>query len=202
MRDGIAPPRGRSALGTEDGAAGKQLLLRPDLQLVEEPLLPVYGLRLSRKQGRELAQRFVESCGLRLPATPNTVDGSAALGVAWVEPNAWLLLGAGMPAALNGVQPPAGLYLTELSARFCVLRVSGTSAARLLASSLSLDLSDQSFPEGCCARARFAELGGVYLQRIGGGYRIAIDVGLGPCLAEWLGDAARLIGAPGPGALS
>lgn len=188
--------RSRSALGTGEGAL-RQLLIRPDLQVMEEPLLPVYSLRLSRRQNPDLVERFAQGCGLPLPAAPNTVAGDAELGVAWVEPNAWLLLGARMPAVLKGLQPPAGLYLTELSARFCVLRIAGTSAARLLASSVSLDLSGQAFPDGRCARVKFAEFGGVYLQRIVIGYRIAIDAGLGHCLADWLGDAAGLIGQSG-----
>jgi len=195
MGEGSVVFKARSALGTYEGAVGRSVVYVPGLHVTEEPLLPVYSLRVSRKLGAVAAQAFATACGVPLPRQPNTCAGTAEFASAWVEPLAWLLLGRKVPIAVAEVAPPPGIYLTELGARFCSLQLSGVRAPRLLAAAMSLDLADGSFAAGSCARTRLAALGGAFLQRLTGDtdYRLLVDVGLGPIVAEWLADAAALL---------
>jgi len=98
---------------------------------------------------------------LTLPRRPGaTLKG--AVRVLCVAPGEWLIL-AHTPATeiIERLQPrlfPQGLTFTDWSDAFATFVIEGDLARTLLAKGCGLDLHPESFPDGRCARTRFAQL--------------------------------------------
>lgn len=181
-----------SALGTRPQTAPAPLADGAGVRVAEEPLLPVQSLRSARSQATDTAA-LTEWLGAATPTAANRFGGDAHLSCAWVEPRAWLLLGAA-PA------PPAAarhtLLITDLSDRHAAFRVSGGRAGELLAAALGGPAALEALRAGRCVRSKFAEEVEVFVQQFADApadYRLLFDAGLAHYAADWLCDAARLL---------
>lgn len=156
-----------------------------DVVLVEEPGLPVLRLRAARHGGVEA---LAGALGIALPGRPNTFTGDAACSCAWVEPRAWLVIGAAPGAVPDGTLPMA----IEIGDACASRRVQGTGAAALLAAGTGLDLAALRSGAGC-AHTLFAEEVVVLVQRLAGNdWRVLIDAPRAAFLDAWLRDAAAI----------
>ena len=173
-----------SSLGHAPGSAPAPVVQTEGLRVVEEPGLSVMSLRRSRIQADEAwLGTTLTALGLDVPAGPRQMSGDAQLACAQVEPHCWYLTGAEPVIDTAG----EGWLVSDLSARFCILRILGDAAADVLASGGNL----KGLNVGMTLRLPFAESVNVLLQRFADDeFRLIVDVSFGPFVAEWLTDAA------------
>ena len=157
----------------------------------------LHGLILSLKTG--LAGRVAGPLRIRLDGHefPSAVGTTSSGGVRilCVGPEEWLALGRGdhsLPERLEPYRSSHGLVVIDLSDAFIGVRVEGKEAPELLGSGCGLDLDPMSFPEGACARTRFAQIPAVIacLSRAVQ-YELLVSRSYGPWLVDWLLDARR-----------
>ncbi len=119
---------------------------------------------------------------------------TGTIRVLCLAPGEWLILAQESSAELQARLQPSlrsqGLTFTDWSDGFATFVVEGSMARTLLAKGCGLDLHPQSFPEGRCARTRFAQLP-VILQCLSTSrFEVAAARSYSSCLHEWLIDAA------------
>lgn len=154
------------------------------LRISEAPWTTVVSLRPSRKAAD--AGGIVEQLrayGLDAPIHPNNLSGTAELGCAWLEPNAWLVLSERpLPAASQTI-----LSVTDISERVCLIKLEGAAARELLAAGCDTSM----LLPGTMARVRFAGMVNLIIEcHSEGEFRLAVDVSLAQVLTGWLLQAA------------
>jgi heterotetrameric sarcosine oxidase gamma subunit len=172
-----------SPLGTVEGGSARTLVEHAEIRISEEPFLHLSSVRLSRTGDPAAIKALLP---LSLGQLPNTFSGDADHAIARYEPRAWIVI------SRQPIQLPtdvAGCLVTDLSARLACFRISGTGAAKILASSTSVAPALGGF-----VRTIFAENYAVLLQRLGEqDYRLLVDAGLAQSCADWLLDTAPQI---------
>lgn len=119
---------------------------------------------------------------------------TGAIRVLCLAPGEWLLITNTSAAELRTQLQPhllqQGLTFTDWSDAFATFVVEGSLARTLLAKGCGLDLDPKCFPEGRCARTRFAQLP-VILECLGESrFELAAARSYSNYLHEWLIDAA------------
>jgi sarcosine oxidase, subunit gamma len=133
----------------------------------------------ARREDPAFLERAAQALGVELPRKANTVASRAAVHVAWIAPDQWLVIGA----TAEG---------TDVSDAYCVIRVSGARAADLLSKSVPVDLAPAAFPALSCARTLMGSIP-VLLMRGADGFRVLVDRGLGDAAWRWLSDGVTAL---------
>lgn len=119
---------------------------------------------------------------------------TGAIRVLCLAPGEWLILSNSSAAELRAQLQPflrqQGLTFTDWSDAFATFVVEGTLARTLLAKGCGLDLHPQSFPEGRCARTRFAQLPVILECLKPSTFELTAARSYSNYLHEWLIDAA------------
>jgi heterotetrameric sarcosine oxidase gamma subunit len=141
-------------------------------------------------------RRGAEPIQLGELALPRRVGATStgAIRVLCLAPGEWLLLANESAAELREQLQPSlhtqGLTFTDWSDAFATFVVEGSMARTLLAKGCGLDLHPQSFPEGPCARTRFAQLPVILQCTSASSFELAAARSYSSYLHEWLIDAA------------
>ena len=173
--------------------------LADGVALVEQPARARFNLRLSPDDAEALtAARAV--LGGALPLTPNTAAALDGWTVLWLGPDEWLATGpaeagaartAALADALADALASRHHSLTDVSAMYTTLALSGPHARAVLMKGCRLDLHPRAFAPGGCVQTTLAKAQ-VILHRIddGSAYEITVRNSFALYLASWLVDAA------------
>lgn len=120
-----------------------------------------------------------------------TVPGP--LHVLCLAPGEWLVLAdepsAGLKAQLQPALRQQGIAFADWSDAFATFLIEGSMARTLLGKGCGLDLDREAFPQGRCARTRFAQIP-VILQCLDDSrFEISVARSYSNYLHEWLTDA-------------
>jgi sarcosine oxidase subunit gamma len=134
--------------------------------------------------------------GVEAPTAANTVIDAGDNRIYWLGPDEWLIvtpagqqekLQRKLLAALDGVFSS----VVDNSSGLTMLRVSGESAAALLATDCPFDLHPREFWPGQCAQTRIAKTGMLVTPLAdGSGFDVIIRRSFADYLLRWLQDAA------------
>jgi sarcosine oxidase subunit gamma len=118
---------------------------------------------------------------------------ASAMQVLCVAPGEWLVLTHQLSTELKAQLQPAlrqqGIAFTDWTDAFATFLVEGRLARTLLTKGCGLDLDAQAFPQGRCARTRFAQIP-VILQCLDEArFELAVARSCSDYLQEWLSDA-------------
>ena len=152
----------------------------------------ILKLRLQVHPGMALDMTLLaDRAGIALPGSPQEKTGTEK-SIYWLAPNDWLLLDPAatadaLGAALRDASAGATCAVTDVSAAWSIIDVSGEDAAAKLAEGCSLDLYPGAFPAGCYALTRLQHLP-VIIHRLdyAGKFRILADRSHTRYLRDWL----------------
>jgi len=173
------------------------------LHLAEVPFLAHLDVRLDPKS--RAAEDVAFALGLPLPLDPCTSTRTRDLGVLWLGPDEWLVVGpAGQSEDLAfrvrtalGSTPAS---VVDVSSQRTTLVVGGPRARDLLAHGCALDLHPRVFGEGRCAATALGRCPVVLVAREvrTPTFRVLVRSSFAGHLADWLLDAAvEDTGGPG-----
>lgn len=119
---------------------------------------------------------------------------SGSMDILCLAPGEWLLLAnkhsADVKAQLQLALRQQGVALADWSAGFVTFRVEGRMVRSLLAKGCGLDLDRHAFPQGRCARTRFAQIPVVLHCLDETLFDLLVAGSYSDYLQEWLNDAA------------
>ncbi|MCY4405074.1 MAG: hypothetical protein OXC15_01800 [Rhodospirillaceae bacterium] len=186
-------PAPRSALAAlADALAGARA---DGVTLADQPARVRLNLRLDPEDAEALTAAGA-ALGGSLPRTPNTaaatINGWTLL---WLGPDEWLVTGpagdgAGLEEALQARLDGHHHALTDVSAMYATLALSGPRAREVLMKGCRLDLHPRTFGPGTCIQTSLAR-GHVILHQTDDApsYEITVRNSFSAYLATWLLDA-------------
>ena len=186
-------PAPRSPL---EGLADALAEMRADgVTLADQPARVRLNLRLDPEDAEALTAAGA-ALGGSLPRTPNTaaatINGWTLL---WLGPDEWLVTGpagdgAGLEEALQARLDGHHHALTDVSAMYATLALSGPRAREVLMKGCRLDLHPRAFGPGVCVQTSLAR-GHVILHQTDDApsYEITVRNSFLAYLATWLLDA-------------
>ena len=186
-------PAPRSALA---GLADALAEMRADgVSLADQPARVRLNLRLDPEDAEALTAAGA-ALGGSLPRTPNTaaatINGWTLL---WLGPDEWLITGpaedgAGLEDALQARLDGHCHALTDVSAMYATLALTGPRAREVLMKGCRLDLHPRAFAPGACIQTSLAR-GHVILHQTDDApsYEITVRNSFSAYLATWLLDA-------------
>ena len=186
-------PEPRSPL---EGLADALAEMRADgVTLADQPARVRLNLRLDPEDAEALTAAGA-ALGGSLPRTPNTaaatINGWTLL---WLGPGEWLVTGpaedgAGLEEALQARLDGHHHALTDVSAMYATLALSGPRAREVLMKGCRLDLHPRAFGPGACIQTSMAR-GHVILHQTDDApsYEITVRNSFSVYLATWLLDA-------------
>ena len=161
----------------------------------EKPFLGYINLR-GRPDNTGFLAGILKVLGCEPPTVANTVVESGHYRIYWLGPDEWLVvtpaeqqgkLKAELLAALDGVF----CSVVDNSSGLTTIRVSGDSAAALLATDCPFDLHPREFKPGQCAQTRLAKAGMTIAPLPdGSGFELIIRRSFADYLLLWMQDAA------------
>lgn len=122
-----------------------------------------------------------------LPLHVGRVVAMTSLAVLCVGPAEWLLVGR---SEVPPLPPVADLAAVDLTHAYCSFEISGHRAAELLSKGCALDFDLRVFPEGSCARTRFARVQAVMHRIERGRFEVHAGRSYQAYLQTWLEDSA------------
>lgn len=128
------------------------------------------------------------AAGVTSAPGPASSEASANAAVLRIEPLKWWVVGA-EPEAID---PERGAIL-DLSHSRTHIRISGDRAATVLNGFISLDLREQSFPQGSVGSTGFHHIG-VTVWRSSNGYEVFAPRGYGVAIWQMLVEGAEQYG--------
>ena len=185
------PAAARSPLaGLADGLAGGEA---DGVTLAEAPARARLNLRLDPEDAAAVAA-VGAVLGTALPLVPNTAstaDGRAAL---WLGPDEWLLCapaadGAALADALGTALDGRHHSLTDVSAMYATLALSGANARTVLMKGCRLDLHARAFTPDACMQTALARAQAILHMTDDQTYEITVRNSFSVYLATWLLDA-------------
>ena len=187
------PPAPRSPLA---GIADALAAARADgVTLAERPTRARLNLRLDPEDADTLTAAGA-TLGGSLPRTPNTVattvNGKSLL---WLGPDEWLLTGpaeegAALEEALRDRLDGRHHALTDVSAMYATLALSGPLAREVLMKGCRLDLHPRAFAPGACVQTALARANVILHQTDDApSYEITVRNSFSVYVASWLLDA-------------
>ncbi|MDE0390949.1 MAG: hypothetical protein OXI57_02640 [Rhodospirillales bacterium] len=190
MAEALAPRSPLAALA--DALAAVQA---EGVTLAEQPARARLNLRLDPKDAEALTAAGAVLGG-SLPRTPNTaattVNGKTIL---WLGPDEWLVTGpaaedAALEETLRGRLEGRHHALTDVSAMYATLALSGPRAREVLMKGCRLDLHPRAFAPGACVQTALARAN-VILHQAGDvpTYEITVRNSFAHYLGTWLLDA-------------
>lgn len=102
-------------------------------------------------------------------------------------PDEWLVPGPAGQDLLAGGRP--GASITDVSAQWITLRLTGEHARDVLAQGCAIDLHPRAFPAGTSVQTRLAQAGVILTSLGDDGYRVLVRSTFAGYLADWLLDA-------------
>ena len=163
--------------------------------LVEQATRTRFNLRLDPKDADALTAAGAVLGG-SLPRTPNTaastVNGTTLL---WLGPDEWLVNGpaaegAALEDTLRGRLEGRHHALTDVSAMYATLALSGPQAREVLMKGCRLDLHPRAFKPGACVQTALARANVILHQTDDAPtYEITVRNSFAHYLATWLLDA-------------
>ena len=166
-----------------------------DAVLVERPARTKLNLRLGPEDADALTAAGA-ALGGALPLTPNTAAATArGWTVLWLGPDEWLATGpAAQGAALVEVLGTSldGKHcaLTDVSAMYATLALSGRHAREVLMKGCRLDLHPRAFAPGACVQTALARAQVILHQTDDDpSFEITVRNSFAHYLATWLLDA-------------
>ncbi len=186
-------PAPRSPLaGLADALAGAHA---DGVTLADQPARVRLNLRLDPEDAEALTAAGA-ALGGSLPRTPNTtaatINGWTLL---WLGPDEWLVSGpaedgAGLEEALQARLDGHHHALTDVSAMYATLALSGPRAREVLMKGCRIDLHPRAFAPGVCIQTSLAR-GHVILHQTDDApsYEITVRNSFSVYLATWLLDA-------------
>ena len=162
--------------------------------LVARPARARLNFRLDPEDAEALAA-VGGVLGTALPLVPNTAstaDGRTAL---WLGPDEWLLCapaaaGAALLAALGAALDGRHHALTDVSAMYATLALSGAGAREVLMKGCRLDLHARAFALGACVQTALARAQAIlHMTDDAPTYEITVRNSFSVYLATWLLDA-------------
>lgn len=187
-----APDTPRSPLAGLAGALAEAQA--EGVTLAERPARAHLNLRLDPEDTDALAAAAAV-LGAALPLVPNTAASAGDRTVLWLGPDEWLVTGPAAEAdTLTGALAAAlaGRHhaITDVSAMYATLALSGANAREVLMKGCRLDLHPRAFAAGTCVQTVLAKAQ-VILHRTGDepAYEITVRNSFSVYLATWLLDA-------------
>ena len=166
-----------------------------DTVLVERPARTRLNLRLDPDDADTLTAAGA-ALGGALPLTPNTTAVTArGWTLLWLGPNEWLATGpaaegAALADALRRSLDSKHHALTDVSAMYATLALSGPRAREVLMKGCRLDLHPRAFAPGACVQTALARAQMILHQTDDGPtYEITVRNSFAHYLATWLLDA-------------
>lgn len=167
-----------------------------DAPRIEEiPFLGYINLR-GRPGHTGFIAALLKVLGVEAPTEANTAIEAGDNRIFWLGPDEWLIVTpAGrqdqvkkdLLAALDGVFSS----VVDNSSGLTMIRISGDSAAELIATDCPLDLHPRDFKPGQCAQTRLAKAGMTITPLAdGSGFELIIRRSFADYLLLWLQDAA------------
>lgn len=142
-----------------------------------------------------IMRRLASTLGFALPVVPNTTTSQRDRRALWLGPDEWLVVGPdGQQQALqhelrNGLDGAYG-SIVDVSANRTVLEIGGSTARKLLARCVPIDLDPRSFGPDRCAQTLFAKAQVVIEGRAEQAVHVYVRTSFASYLADWLLDAA------------
>lgn len=165
------------------------------VMLAEGPARARFNLRLDQKDADALTAAGA-ILGGSLPRTPNTaattVNGTTLL---WLGPDEWLVNGpaeegAALEETLRGRLDGRHHALTDVSAMYATLALTGPLAREVLMKGCRLDLHPRAFKPGTCVQTSLAKANVILHQTDEApSYEITVRNSFSVYLASWLLDA-------------
>ena len=190
MAEAPAPRSPLSALA--DALAGAQA---DGVTLADGPARARFNLRLDPKDADALTAAGAVLGG-SLPRTPNTAAATVNdKTLLWLGPDEWLVTGpapegAALEATLRDRLESRHHALTDVSAMYATLALSGPRAREVLMKGCRLDLHPRAFAPGACVQTALAKAQ-VILHHTGDAptFEITVRNSFAHYLASWLLDA-------------
>ena len=178
------------------GLADTLAEMRADgVTLADQPARVRLNLRLDPEDAEALTAAGA-ALGGSLPRTPNTaaatINGWTLL---WLGPDEWLVTGpaedgAGLEEALQVRLDGHHHALTDVSAMYATLALSGPRAREVLMKGCRLDVHPRAFAPGTCVQTAFAKAQVILHQTDDApSYEITVRNSFSVYLATWLLDA-------------
>ncbi len=183
-----APATPRSPLAGLAGALAEAQA--EGVTLAERPARARLNLRLDPEDTDALAAAAAV-LGAALPLAPNTAAAAGDRTVLWLGPDEWLVTGPAAEAdTLTGALAGRHHAITDVSAMYATLALSGANAQEVLMKGCRLDLHPRAFAAGTCVQTALAKAQ-VILHRTGDepAYEITVRNSFSVYLATWLLDA-------------
>jgi sarcosine oxidase subunit gamma len=100
--------------------------------------------------------------GVVVPTTACTSSADGARAALWLGPDEWLLLADAdaqeeIEAAVAALEGQDGFSWVDVGHQSLALEISGPAATDILSTGCPLDLGDDAFPPGACARTLFGK---------------------------------------------
>ena len=171
--------------------------LADDVALAEQPARARFNLRLDPEDAEALTAAGAVLGG-SLPRTPNTaaatINGWTLL---WLGPDEWLVTGpagggAGLEDTLQARLDGRHCALTDVSAMYATLALSGPRAREVLMKGCRLDLHPRAFTLGACAQTALARTQAILHQTDDAPtFEITVRNSFAVYLTSWLLDALQ-----------
>jgi heterotetrameric sarcosine oxidase gamma subunit len=134
----------------------------PGLRVEEARGLSVSVVRAHRSHAAAVIAALRVAASRDFPAFPNSSVAQGDLRLLWIEPGAWMMIGAHQSVAaaakaISTIKDPPYLLATDLSSALVCVRLSGALARATIESSCPIDLHPRVFGPGRCARTVFGE---------------------------------------------
>ena len=166
-----------------------------DVVLVERPARTRLNLRLDAEDAHALTSAGA-ALGGALPLAPNTAAATArGWTVLWLGPDEWLATspaaqGAALADALRRSLDGKHYALTDVSAMYATLALSGRHAREVLMKGCRLDLHPRAFAPGACVQTALARAQVILHQTDDDpSFEITVRNSFAHYLATWLLDA-------------
>ena len=174
------------------GSDGQAMLLQTE-QLMLQAVNDVRKLRVQARPGAGInPARFENLTDIVLPAGPQEKTGQDR-SIYWLAPNDWLLLNPAADAdsiksALRDSANGVTTTVTDVTAAWSIIDISGEGAVAKLAEGCSVDFLDEVFPPGRYALTRLQHLPVIiHPQDDTPRFRILVDRSVAHYLWDWLG---------------
>ena len=137
--------------------------------------------------------------GADLPASANTVSSAGEIGILWLGPDEWWVVGpdaqrAGLIERLRGALAGQHTAVTDVSESRTVIAISGLSARAVLMRGISNDLHPRAFGPGQCAQTSLSKANILLHQTGPDAYEIYILKSFADYLWRWIGLIAEDFG--------